>query len=464
MVRDGEVEVVAFDEVSGPVGALIAGGFDADGFDDIFVCGGASGALLIGGSGSGAVARPGAVRAASGACVGAVRVGGDIVAAVSAGGGRLALRRYAANGDGTWSLDTVLEPTDVSDEPIDTVSSTDEGATVIGERSSVIARAGTASGRFFYQLTSDSAEAVWRLDVAAPGMPITRIELGLFGSATGAGLALGLLDAEGGRVEVPLGTDTEAAWRTVTADVPAPGDGWSGRPSAIELIVRPVAPVLGGEVYVDEIVGFDADAGTHLLESFERASFVTSWAAARASMVAVMTSGAAPVLLVAPGPDGACLAEIDPTEGALVGMALDDGAPCAAVATADVDADGDGDLWIGVEGAQDRWWLNDGFGVWFDGTLTTLPVDFADARAATFADLDLDGRLDLVVANAGQSDRCYLKTSGTRFEDHTPGCGFDTASTTDIAVADVNGDGAPDIVTLDTQGVLSLRLWTGGTR
>jgi len=452
----------AIDAVDGPAGALLVLDANTDGIDDVFVCGGRDGARYYEGAPGGALARIDATPAASGACVSAALVDDDIVAVIAAGGGQLALRRYVATGAGQWTLDATLEPTDVADEPLGSTRSSDEGATLEGSRSSLLASAGSASGRFFYQLSGDGGEAVWQVPVTTPTEPVDSVELAVFGSATNADLALALVDAEGGRVEVPLGPDTDAAWRTVVASGVGPTDAWSGRPIAIELVVRPVAPVFGGEVFIDEIVGVHADGSRDALESFERASFAAVWPGDRASLATVRDASGATELLVAPGPDGACLGALSLDDTLPVAIDADVDGPCAAIAARDVDDDGDDDLWIGVRAAQDRWWINDGFGVWFDATGTTLPVDFADARGAAFGDLDLDGRLDVAVANEGQSDRCYLATSGVRYEDHTPGCGFDESASIDVAIADVNMDGAPDVVTVDAAGQLTLRLWTGG--
>lgn len=74
------------------------------------------------------------------------------------------------------------------------------------------------------------------------------------------------------------------------------------------------------------------------------------------------------------------------------------------VTPADVDADGDLDLFVGRQGAPDRLWINDGQGVFTDGTTAAGLDQTADAHttSAAFADFDLDGDLDLLVANYGE--------------------------------------------------------------
>ena len=67
---------------------------------------------------------------------------------------------------------------------------------------------------------------------------------------------------------------------------------------------------------------------------------------------------------------------------------------------ADVDDDGDLDLYTLVLHGQNRLLVNDGTGVFTDGTVAAgLAAGARDTTHATFADVDGDGILDLVVAN-----------------------------------------------------------------
>jgi len=120
--------------------------------------------------------------------------------------------------------------------------------------------------------------------------------------------------------------------------------------------------------------------------------------------------------------------------------ALPDTLHTPSVALADLDRDGDLDALFAHGGNQsDRIFWNDGA-----GTLTQGTEDFGpeDTRAIAVGDLDRDGDLDLVF--------------GKPFEDeiwHNLGAGqfalvsqLDAGATYDVALADLDGDGWPDLI------------------
>ena len=77
--------------------------------------------------------------------------------------------------------------------------------------------------------------------------------------------------------------------------------------------------------------------------------------------------------------------------------------------------------------------------------------DDDQSYAVVLADLDLDGDLDIIVANAGARNAVYFNR-GTEtaepFEEFRFGC--DDCGTYGVAVGDLNGDGYPEIVTANS--------------
>jgi hypothetical protein len=122
----------------------------------------------------------------------------------------------------------------------------------------------------------------------------------------------------------------------------------------------------------------------------------------------------------------------------------------------DPDGDGDTDILAVVDGGQDRLFLNDGAGYFFDGTLTSMPVDRAHGKGAVLADMDRDGARDLLIANDGEQNRLYLASAGGAFVDATPSLPMLRDSTVFVGVVDADGDGNEDIVVLNTGGEASM--------
>ncbi|MEM7200069.1 MAG: VCBS repeat-containing protein [Planctomycetota bacterium] len=116
-----------------------------------------------------------------------------------------------------------------------------------------------------------------------------------------------------------------------------------------------------------------------------------------------------------------------------------------AIAYGDVDGDGDHDLVVGNLGGQNRLYLNNGAGVFTDATLQ-LPIETDATEAIDCGDVDGDGDTDLVVANVGQN-RLYVNDGSGRFVDRTPyGMPSDTDETAALVCCDVDGDTDLDVI------------------
>ena len=112
-------------------------------------------------------------------------------------------------------------------------------------------------------------------------------------------------------------------------------------------------------------------------------------------------------------------------------------------------------------GRPDRLYLNDGDGGFEDvapQSGITAPDDGQGSAAATFADFDADGALDLFVAGAGtRANRLLMNNGDGTFREESADRGLvwptlaDSSfgnQTHDVAVADVNRDGAMDLLVL----------------
>ncbi|HET6445152.1 MAG TPA: VCBS repeat-containing protein [candidate division Zixibacteria bacterium] len=120
-----------------------------------------------------------------------------------------------------------------------------------------------------------------------------------------------------------------------------------------------------------------------------------------------------------------------------------------SVALGDVDSDGDLDLITGNDGFPNRVYLNNGSADPFIGVSgSDISVDDHKTTSVALADLDGDGNLDLVAGNSGQTNRLYLNNgtadpfAGVSGSDISA----DAQETWSVALGDMNGDGALDLV------------------
>src|SRR5688572_8780046 len=120
--------------------------------------------------------------------------------------------------------------------------------------------------------------------------------------------------------------------------------------------------------------------------------------------------------------------------------------PCMNAAAGDADGDGDLDLALAMEFAPKVLLLNDGGGRFSDAS-EKLPRTIHDSEDVAFADFDGDGDLDLVfVSEDDRKDELFLNDGTGRFSDESNRLLPDDVSNA-LVVLDLNGDGAPDVLT-----------------
>jgi len=120
-----------------------------------------------------------------------------------------------------------------------------------------------------------------------------------------------------------------------------------------------------------------------------------------------------------------------------------------ATELADLDGDGDLDIVVGNDTAPNAVFLNDGHGQFLHHGTFGQP---ASIRSLTLADIDRDGDIDVLANARGQQNLIYLNDGLANFSSSRP-FGDADDSTIDVAVADVNGDGHPDLVHEDIGNV-----------
>jgi RHS repeat-associated protein len=129
----------------------------------------------------------------------------------------------------------------------------------------------------------------------------------------------------------------------------------------------------------------------------------------------------------------------------------------------DVDLDGDLDLLVANRNSQNRLLINDGAGIFGDETGDRLPPDADPSYDVEVIDADGDGSPDLFIANYGVRNRLYINNGLGSFTDETDTRLPDAEGPSiDAAPADVDGDGHPDLVLADGGEGLRLLLNAGG--
>jgi hypothetical protein len=126
--------------------------------------------------------------------------------------------------------------------------------------------------------------------------------------------------------------------------------------------------------------------------------------------------------------------------------------PVAHVLVLDADRNGAPDLMAASSTGQDRLFVNDGAGHFFDAYFTAMPVDRASGRCAAAADMNLDGLVDIVTANFEGQNRLYVNRGDGSFADVTPALPIVSDKTARLLLLDAEMDGDMDVAFLNVGG------------
>lgn len=421
------------------VAALALADLDGDGHLDLATCAGGSEAprVLYGDGQGGLVDEPGGLPLLAGRC--------DDLAVLSGARPTLAVLRRAGAGSVVHVLRSARAeqprglvqrgepepgPCPVTGDATCTVAPSEEGGIA-----ATLAVTGTAS---------------LRADVDVRGEPLT-LEV-LLREAVGVAVSATLIDAQGERFSTLLDTTTPVAAARDPASWDHDGDG------VVDLPVQSAGIGLDGEGTATltqvrlrtrgggRTLLFDAapiPPSVQLDQRHHHLALIDTRGADTVDVIVGDASAAGGVRLFTEGQTGWDRAAPTRLDAPSCGV----GGLHAGALTA-----GPGpDLIVLCRGAQDRLFVNDGSGRFFDDTARALPVDGRDSAGITLADLDLDGVPELLIASRDGVDRLYGSVDD-RWVDRTARLGLDVRDTRRLLAVDVDRDGDLDVVALGPAG------------
>jgi hypothetical protein len=467
LLRDEEAKAVA-PGGRADVRAVAAGDVDGDGAPELAVCTGAGRDLLLRGAPGGlthALTLP--WRAGGCRAVTVAHADGDglpdLVMALDGAEG-VALHALVHGPKSSLWPDDRLAPPSNAEDAVGSATSGDVEAGLSFVRVLEGAAQGYAAGHLSATLTEAGPEAVFELPASVPAIP-ERLQLSLRGDGSPISARIRVEDGAGATFDSPP-LELGAAWSDAElTDLAA----WGGETSlvpplkSVAVVLSTEAPLpLTAEVWIDAVTAESDGFVPWLVEDFERWSPWWHWPEVPAVLAGDLDGDALDDLLVLPG-----AADAGPTALRTLGAADAPGeappyvagpvtvggaGPFFSGALFDADGDGDRDVVLPSAGAQDRLLYGDGWGQLLDGTAGALPVDWSAGRAIAAADVDLDGATDVFIGNDGQTDRLYLGLGDGRFVDATVAFGFDDLDTAAVVLADLDGDGDLDAVSVPRAG------------